>query len=398
MKFDLFFSISRTPSKAGTPSESEMFQNFLQEVVAGDSLGYETAWIAESHLSSEVQKRNAKPVIPHWQGEVGLNTDIFTLATQIFARTTQLEVGSAITNILCNGGPIAVAERVATWATLHGLNPNERRRVHLGFSGGRFEYMNRPYGIVPRNAVEEAAWPAMKGQIFWEAAEILVRLLKGETLCSDDIRQTILTRDNFRSDQDWARVQAAANTKTAAVEIDRRFNFEHLKIVPEQFDRSLCQLIVGTHDPAVQADLNRHLPTRVFNLSITQPSIIEETHDRMRACYHPDGGAWQRDYMPRTTFVFIDESQSAAEERAHRALGAYWNALEGTIDPKKVQNAAANALIGDPATVAQQIEERFHPHDRLMLWFDFFDHNVNRVMDSMALFKHKVARGFEETR
>ena len=75
MTFDVFFSISQTPVRGVTPSEATMFRNFFAEVEAADALGYGVAWIAESHLSSDVQKRHATPVIPHWQGEVGLNCD-----------------------------------------------------------------------------------------------------------------------------------------------------------------------------------------------------------------------------------------------------------------------------------------------------------------------------------
>ena len=89
-----------------------MFRNFFEQVQLADDLGFGTAWVAESHLSTEVQKGNPGAVIPHFVGEIGLNTDILQLATRIFARTKQIGVGSAILNILCNGGPIAHAERI----------------------------------------------------------------------------------------------------------------------------------------------------------------------------------------------------------------------------------------------------------------------------------------------
>ena len=157
MRFDIFFSISQTPVDGRTPSEAEMFRNFFAQVEAADALGYETAWIAESHLSSEVQKRNRNPVIPHWQGEVGLNADFLQLANQIFQRTRRIEAGSAVMNILTNGGPIAAAERAAVFCALHGLDPEEKRKINIGFAAGRFEFMNRAAGIVPRSALEEAA-------------------------------------------------------------------------------------------------------------------------------------------------------------------------------------------------------------------------------------------------
>ena len=41
-------------------------------------------------------------------------------------------------------------------------------------------------------------------------------------------------------------------------------------------------------------------------------------------------------------------------------------------------------------SVAQQIRERFHPEDRLMLWFDFFNHDNERVMRNMRAFQERV--------
>ena len=408
MLFDIFFSISQTPVDGVTPPESVMFRNFLDQVVAADELGFGTAWIAESHLSSEVQKRNRNPVIPHWQGEVGLNADFLQLASHVFRRTRRIECGSAVMNILVNGGPIAAAERIAVFAALHGLDPEERRRIHVGFAAGRFEFMNRAAGIVPRSPLEEAAWPALKGKIFAEAAEIFVRLLRGETLSSDAIRRTWLTRADFRSDAEWDRVVAVAGDSAerpnsgepaTRVEIPRRFAFEELKIVPQDWRRELVQLVIGSHDPSLQEEVNAFAPVQVFNLSITKPEIIEDTHRRMTAAYHAAGGAWRREYMPRTVFVFLNEQpgltseerRRAAHEESRAALAAYWTALEGTLDPKKVEGATENALVGNAADVAQQLVERFHPDDRLMLWFDFFNHDNARVIANMEAFMKVVA-------
>ncbi|MEE2750095.1 MAG: LLM class flavin-dependent oxidoreductase [Myxococcota bacterium] len=399
MQFDVFFSISQTPVDGHTPSERVMFENFFSQVKAADNLGYNTAWVAESHLSSQIQKQHEKPVVPHWEGEVGLNGDIFQLAHKVFASTRRIEVGSAVMNILCNGGPIAAAEKAATFCALHGVDPAESRRLHVGFSGGRFEFMNRPFGILPRNEIEAAAWPALRGLVFWEAAEIFARLLRGDVLSSDDSRETILTRANFRSDEDWDRVQQAASTSSDSIEIEKRFHFDVLQIVPRDWRRELLQLIIGSHDPRLQEAMNEILPVQVFNLSITDPKKIEDTHTRMSTAYHTDGGAWQRSYMPRTTFVFINDNPSlsaeqkraAAHDEARAALGAYWKALQGTLDPEKVEKAATNALIGNPDDIIAQAKERFHPNDRLMLWFDFFNHDNDRVISNMESFMHSVA-------
>ena len=405
MQYDVFFSICHTPVGEVLPSEAQMFRNFFEQVELADELGFGTAWVAESHLSSEIQKRNRRPVIPHWKGEVGLNTDILQLATRVFARTKRIEVGSAISNIVCMGGPLAHAERVATFLALHGMDPAERRRLNYGFALGRFEFMNFASGIVPRDAVEEAAWPALKGLILKEAAEIFLRLLSGEVLCSDDVPAQSFTRANFRSDEDWQRVQAAATevldlgAAPEEVPVNKRWVFEEVKLVPQELRRELLQPIIGSHDPELQAYANRFLPVQVFNLSITRPEQIEATHERMREAYHADGGDWDRSYMPRTVFVFLNEEEglnpsersAAAKEEARAALGEYWKALEGTIDPKKVEGAADNALVGNAEEVAEQMLERFHPEDRLMLWFDFFNHDSARVMRNMRAFMASVA-------
>ena len=47
MEFDVFFSISQTPDTTGyTPSESEMFTSFFDQVVLADELGFGVGWVA----------------------------------------------------------------------------------------------------------------------------------------------------------------------------------------------------------------------------------------------------------------------------------------------------------------------------------------------------------------
>ena len=179
MEFDIFFSISQTPDHNGyTPSESEMFSNYYDQLEAADRLGFGVAWIAQAHLSTQTQQQNSNPVVPHWKGEIGLCTDFCQLAMESFRRTNRIDVGSAVVSILASGGPIAQAERIANTVQFLSHMSNTRK-LHVGFSAGRFEFMARPYGIVPRNSVEEAAWPALRGQIFMEASEIFLRLLRG---------------------------------------------------------------------------------------------------------------------------------------------------------------------------------------------------------------------------
>ena len=395
MEFDVFFSISQTPDATGTcPDETTMYANYLEQLTAADELGYGVAWLAQAHLSTEVQKRNKRPVIPHWEGEVGLCTDFFQLALLSMTQTKRIEVGSAVLSILANGGPIAVAERIGNFCALQEVR-GDSRKLNLGFSAGRFQFMASPYGIVPRNPLEEAAWPALRGQIFWEAAEIMLRLVRGDTICSDDIRKTILTRVNFRSDEDWQSVQTVNGNDSEEIEITRRYEFEEIKSVPQEWDRSRVNMVIGSHEPTLQEHVNTFMPVQVFNLSITQPEVIESTHERMKTAYM---GQWERRMMPRTVMVFLNEEEglsevektAAAQLESEGALSSYWAALEGTLDPAKVSKAANNAVIGNATEVAAQIRERFHPQDRLMLWFDFFRHDSARICRDMRAFMDKV--------
>jgi alkanesulfonate monooxygenase SsuD/methylene tetrahydromethanopterin reductase-like flavin-dependent oxidoreductase (luciferase family) len=388
VEFDVFFSICQTDVHGYMPSERTMFANFFEQVELADELGFGTAWVAESHLSTEVQKTNPGAVIPHFAGEIGLNTDILQLAHRVFARTRRIHIGSAILNILCNGGPIAAAERIKTFLTLHGLDPNERRLLNIGFASGRFPFINIPYGIVPRSAVEEAAWPVVKNKIFEEATEIFLRLLKGETLNSGMIATRTLRRPDFRTDADWERVIAAFGTQADEIALEPRWQFPNLKIVPQEPRMELLRLLIGSHDPRLQEYANTILPIGVFNLSITPGKEIEETNQRMSRAYQ---GKWERRMMPRTVLVFIADDAEQAEAEARDALTNYWRALEGTLDEEKVRNATNNALVGDAAAILEQAKQRFHPDDRLMLWFDFNNHDSKRVMKNMSDFMTDVA-------
>ena len=404
MDFDIFLSIAQTPVDGHTPDENTMFSNFFNQLEVADKLGFGTAWVAQAHLSTEVQKMNKHPVVPHWEGEVGLCTDFFQLAHLMFSRTKNIHVGSAVMSLLTHGGPVGIAERVGAFLALHGLKKNEKRKLRIGFSAGRFEFMARPYGIVPRDIVEEAAWPALRGQIFGEACEIFLRLLNGEIVNSDIIRKTVLTRSNFRSDEDWSKVQNAVLERDSiskvpeSIIIPNRYIFEDVKNIPQAWNRELLDLIIGSHDPKLQKEVNEILPVKVFNLSITPSELIEKTHERMKTDYNSRGGSWQRNYMPRTIMVFLNDEpnlsdsdrKSQAKLEAEKALNSYWGALEGTIDPAKVSKAAENSVVGNVEDVAQQIAERFDSKDCIMTWFDFFNHDSPRVVRNMEAFMNKV--------
>jgi len=399
MKFDIFFSICQTEINGYMPSERVMFQQFFDQLKLADRLGFETAWVAETHLSCEVQKTQPDAVIPNFKGEIGLNTDIMQMAHKAFSMTQRIHIGSAIRNILCNGGPLAHAEALKTFFTLHTLDPQETRKLFFGFAAGRFPFSNKPYGIKPRNPLEEIGWFMIKGLLFQEATEILLRSLKNERFGSKDLAPQILAKKFFKNPGDWEKILQLnqsigyAGTDEGLI-IPSFWDFDTVGVIPFDAPLDLLQLVVGSHDPEVQILANRYFPTWVFNLSITPMGTIEATHQRMSQHYHPAGGDWHRCYMPRTSLIFIngddrltaDQQRAKARDAAQSALENYWRAIEGTLDPSKVAEAVENAVYGNPQDVAHQLEAKYHADDRLMLWFDFNNHDNEAIKASMEAF------------
>lgn len=405
MKYDIFLSICQTEVDGFLPSETEMFKNFFDQVKLADGLGFETAWIAETHLSCQTQKETSNAVIPKFKGEIGLNTDLLQMAHIIFSQTKNINVGSAIRNILCNGGPIAHAEGIRTFLKLQEVL-GVTRKLSVGFASGRFDFANEPYGIRPRNEWEKKAWPALKGKVLSEATEIFLRLLKGETLSSDDIEVRNLVREDFRSEENWQEVLEAWNnensqnskSKVGGLQVQKFWPFEKLTLIPKDVSLKNLELTLGSHDPKLQVFANTILPVSVFNLSITPQSVIDETHQRMKKGFNKAGGSWSPSNMPRTALIFIDETDGLtpdeqnlkAKAKAESAWGNYWKAMAGTLDKEKVNKAVSNAIYGNCEQVADQIKEKYQPEERLMLWFDFNNHDNDNVKKSMSLFMQKV--------
>ncbi len=418
MKFDIFLSICQTEVDNYKPTEKVMFQNFFSQLQLADELDLETAWVAETHLSCQTQKDNPSAVIPYFTGEIGLNTDILQLAHVAFAKTKRINIGSAIRNIICNGGPIAHAEAVRTFLTLHDLNENENRKLDLGFAAGRFPFSNRPYGYYPKTELEKAGWDVIKNKYFIQAVEIFLRLLKGEHLSSRDLRTFYLEKSDFRDPSQFDKIvgiagpqgrvhemtgpSGAQGSTTGAgrqrVALESHWNFEKVGVIPFENSLKNLRLTLGSHDPEAQILANEILPCGVFNLSITPEKIIEETHARMAGAYHADGGPWRRDLMPRTAMVFLSdessktdkENSAIAKKQAEVAWVNYWKAMEGTLDPKKVEQAVGNTIAGNIYEVKELVQKKYHKDDRLMLWFDFNNHNNEGIKKSMRSFFEKV--------
>jgi len=231
-------------------------------------------------------------------------------------------------------------------------------------------------------------------------------MLSGETLGSDDITPKVISRQEIKEASVWNEAVALSGLPGDAhqIIIPPLWVFDRVKLIPEEVDLRDLNLVLGSHDPALQQHINQWLPVKVFNLSVTPNHIIDQTHERMSACYHPEGGPWKREYMPRTVMVFTcadeglnEEQQDAkAEAEARQAMQAYWQAMEGTVDQGKVESGMENAVYGSPQKVYRSICARFHPQDCLMTWFDFNTNDAEVVIKRMQAFMEHVAPLFKK--
>ncbi len=401
MKFDLFHSIGRIDTLSPRLSDRQVFTHFLGQAKAAEDFGFNLVWVAESHFSSEVQKKNPHPVIPHYQGEVGLNADGFQLAHTLFAQTKKIGFGTAILNIVGgNGGPIAAADRVRTLSWLNSLSDCPRP-LHIGFASGRFPYINRPFGIVPRDKVEELLWGEMQRLILREASEIFIRLVRGETLSRLDLAPITIGADSFTNEEAFLKAREAVAKLNSdllvpdGIVYKPRWEFEPLKLVPEPDHKEvLPRLVLGSADKRTMDHVFSIHDCDLFNLSFTPPDAINQTHRDMESrcqIYHRQ---WHRERMPRTVLIFIDQDGKKAQAKAHDAFDTYIEAMRGTVATPPKDLLLARALIGTPEDIREQLSpthsKGFHPDDRLMLWFEFNQSSHDDIIASMRLFSEKV--------
>jgi alkanesulfonate monooxygenase SsuD/methylene tetrahydromethanopterin reductase-like flavin-dependent oxidoreductase (luciferase family) len=397
MQFDLFHSIGRIDTLKPIPADRDIFKAFFDQCSLGEQLGYRTMWVAESHFSSEVQKSHAKPVIPNYHGEVGLNADSCQLAQLIFAKTKKIAFGTAIYNIVGgNGGPIAAADRIRSLAYLNNLS-DEPRRLHIGVAAGRFPYINQPFGIVPRDKIEAKLWPQYSRLIFIEALEIFLRLSRGETVASSDISKWKIDRSLFRSDDEFKSIMSELGLEASGTPYRPRWEFESLRLVPGMMEsdyKEWMNFVLGSHDPLARDHGLKYADLDIFNLSFTPPDQLEKIHAEMSVRYRESGRIWRRDRMPRTVLVFIDKSHRRAKEMAEHCFDTYIEAMRGTVVLPPKEQLMARALIGDPAAIRDQLHPEslsaFNPDDRLMLWFEFNQIDAAAISQQMRVFAEEI--------
>ena len=395
MQFDLFHSIGRVDSIQPRLTDRDVLQNFLEQAQLADELDFQTLWVAESHFSSEVQKNHKDPVIPNYTGEVGLNTDSCQLAQMIFQKTNHIGFGTAIYNIVGgNGGPIGAADRIRSLAFLNSLQVKPRK-LDIGVAQGRFPYINRPFGIIPRNEIEERLWPIYQRLIFLEALEIFLRLSLGETISSQDITSYQITADLFRDPQIGQKTLLGLSSES--LHYQSRWSFDALKLIPNFIEQTLpaeLNFVLGSTDPLARQLAMNLTDIDLFNLSFTPPDKINALHSELTQVCQSSNKIWHRQRLPRTVLVFIDPDQKSAEDLAHQAFDTYIQAMQGTIRLPPKETLMQRALIGNGENILKQLTPEdphgFHANDRLMLWFEFSQADHQKICSRMRYFSEEV--------
>jgi alkanesulfonate monooxygenase SsuD/methylene tetrahydromethanopterin reductase-like flavin-dependent oxidoreductase (luciferase family) len=389
MIFDLFHSVGDPVVRGQRLGSARCLRQFLAQVQLAEELGMRAVWCAESHFSSETQKRGRQPSIVHYEGEVGLNSDSFQLFHWIAANTRRIGLGTAIHNIVGgSGGPIASADRVNMLRFMNEECWQQPRELRIGIASGRFPYQNAPFGLVPRDRAEQLLWAQVQRIAFHQAIEIFLRLLAGEELSSAD-----LSGHEVSPEQARAALAGLSEADRASLALPYRpaprWSFEPLRLVPESSSEHFG-VVLGSADPEALAIARRHAKVDLFNLSFTPPERIEALH-RELALGDP---SWSRDRLPRTVLVFADPSRDVARARADAALDVYLSAMRGTAAVPDKTVLLERALVGDAVELRERLapggSHGFHAQDRLMLWFEFNQQDGAAIEGQMRYFFEQV--------
>lgn len=380
MIYDLFHSISDPVIRGRSLGPAQVFTNFLEQTELAEDLGVDTVWCAESHFSSETQKKTSVATIPNFSGEVGISCDSFQVAQLVLNRTKRINFGTAIHNIVGgSGGPIVSAERVNFLSLLNGTVAGWNRKLRIGVAAGRFPYQNTPFQIVPRDSVEKKYWSVIKRYIFIEALEIFLRLLSGEEISSEQIKA-------------WTMEPSEKNQ--SPIEIRKRWDFEAIKLVPSAQKNKNLEIVLGSHDPLALEWGLKFWDLSLFNLSFTAPEQIEQLHESMSEKCAQYQRLWSRQRLPRTVMIFIDSKRDKAYQLADHVLDNYIEAMRGTAQVPDKKVLLERALVGDPSEIIDQMRpggiRGLHQDDRLMLWFEFNQLENQEIRNQMKLFFSKV--------
>jgi alkanesulfonate monooxygenase SsuD/methylene tetrahydromethanopterin reductase-like flavin-dependent oxidoreductase (luciferase family) len=394
MIFDLFHSVSDPVVGGISLGPRRVCEQFLRQAKLAEAMGFDTLWLAESHFSSEVQKKTKVATIPQFRGEVGINSDSFQWFHTLARETTRINLGTGIHNIVGgSGGPIASADRVNTLRFINQNFWHPARTLRIGVAAGRFPYQNAPFSGLARNRTEEDFWFALKRVIFLEALEIFLRLVKGETLSSNVLEKYAVTHEE--AEKQWGPKLEEMKRKYAfPFPLPQRWAFEPLQLVPRVENDQHLRVVLGSADPWAVEVGTKHWDIDLFNLSFTPPAEIDRLHEKMSALAKAQARVWTRDRLPRTVLVFIDPDRKKARALADFVLDTYIEAMRGTAAVPDKQVLLERALIGDAAEIRDQLSpenpRRFHAQDRLMLWFEFNQLDGEQVERQMRYFHESV--------
>lgn len=388
MIFDLFHSISDPIINGRSLGAEKVFSHFFEQALLAEDLGVDTVWCAESHFSSETQKKTSVATIQNFSGEVGINCDSFQLAPALFNRTKKINFGTAIHNIVGgSGGPLSSAERVKVLSFLNNSVSEWNRKLRIGIAAGRFPYQNTPFQIVARDSIESDLWPYIKRYVFIEALEVFLRLLSGEEISSAQIKKWMIDPEEIKEPK-------LREKYRRPVEVRKFWNFETLRLVPFERVNSNLEIVLGSHDPLALEWGLKFWDLSLFNLSFTSPDKIEALQSSMQEKCTLYQREWTRSRLPRTVMVFIQEKRDKAYQLADNVLDNYIEAMRGTTQVPDKKVLLERALVGDPTEIRDQLRENgsrgFHSGDRLMLWFEFNQLDNEEIQKQMKLFFEEV--------
>lgn len=58
------------------PSDAVLYERLFRSMEEADALGYRRAWVGEAHYSLAPEQVGPNPFLPHFKGELCINTDI----------------------------------------------------------------------------------------------------------------------------------------------------------------------------------------------------------------------------------------------------------------------------------------------------------------------------------
>lgn len=394
MIFDLFHSVGDPVVQGRRLGAAAAIREFLEQAKLAEALGFDTVWLAESHFSSETQKRTSVATIKDFEGEVGLNCDSFQLFHLIASQTKRINLGTGIHNIVGgSGGPIASADRVNYLRFINENFWSPSRQLRMGIASGRFPYQNTPFGMVPRTEAEKDFFPIIRRAAFIEAVEIFLRLVRGEELSSEQTAPYVVSE--AEAEKAWGPRAAELKAKYRFPHtLPKRWEFEVLKLVPECASEAL-QVVLGSADPLALETAQKFWDVDLFNLSFTPPEQIDALHQKMTTQCARHGWQWNRSRLPRTVLIFVDPNRQKAWELAEKCFDTYINAMKGTAAVPDKRVLMERALIGDAAEVRDQLSpqnpRRLHADDRLMLWFEYDQQDGPDIRRRMKYFFEEVA-------